>query len=237
MTLLARVRDDERGLGLVELIAALAIGSMVLTAVMIVFTTGLTGSYKTTDRVEATQRARMAMDRVVTLLNSQQCLLPRSGAAASPPISDGRNTQVTFFANLGDVSADPVQYRLRYDAPTQTLHEDRWTGTTDALGDLVFAAQPTSTRVLATDIAVAAGAPVFTYQRFVTTGAAAGTLDPVLLPTPLTAATRFDAVRVNVAFAGQPLRTGAADPRSTSAEGAATVGSARSDVPLRGVNC
>jgi prepilin-type N-terminal cleavage/methylation domain-containing protein len=235
---LARLRHDDRGFTLVELLTAMVIGGIVLTAALNVFLNGLQHSYRTTDRVEATQRARRAMDQVVTMLNSQMCLLSNSGDT-TPPIVSGDPSQVTFIANLGSVSADPRQYRIRYDQGTQTLWQDTWVGSRNAGGDLVFAASPTSSRAIAAQIVPAgAGVPIFTYRDFVTTGANVGTIDMATpLTTPLSTTDRFNAVRVDVAFAAQPDRTKKFDARTTSVQGGATVGSANADEPSMGVNC
>ena len=58
------------------------------------------------------------MDRITTLLNSQICLLNTDGTG-QPPILDGQNNQVTFYATLGVVDSDPTIYRLRYDSATK----------------------------------------------------------------------------------------------------------------------
>lgn len=228
---------DDAGFTLVELLVAMVIGSLVLTAVMFTFSTGLTSTFRTTDRVDATQRARIAMDRVTTLLSSQVCSTSSTGVT-TPPISDGQDQQVTFLANLGTVSAVPMQYRLRYDATKRTVVEDRFVGTRNAAGDLVLPSAPTSSRVLADGLVPAsAGAPIFTYQALAASGPSAGGIDPAPLATPLSATDRAAAVRVTARFAARPERTGAKDGRSTTLEGVATVATADPGTPTAGVNC
>ena len=82
---LRRLRRDQSGFSLVELLVSMALGSIVLTALMTVFLNGVTGAVRTSDRVEALQRGRVTMDRVVTLLSSQTCLLNADGTG-QPPI-------------------------------------------------------------------------------------------------------------------------------------------------------
>jgi Tfp pilus assembly protein PilW len=216
-----------------ELMMALAIGSLVLTAVMLTFVNGLQATTRVTDRVEAAQRARLAMDRVVTLLNSQTCLYTSTGTT-SVPIVDGQAQQVTFYANLGLVSADPVQYRLRYDAATKRIFEDQFVPTRDPRGNPVYPTSVTATKTVASDIVpTLAGGVIFQYYQFNTDG----TINTVPLGAPLTAATRLQAVRVGATFAATPESTKTLDLRSTTVDGSATVGSAEGSDSSKGVNC
>jgi prepilin-type N-terminal cleavage/methylation domain-containing protein len=233
----SRLRRDEGGFSLVELMMAMALGSLVLTAVMTIFIRGIQASTATTNRVEAAQNGRLAMDRVITLLNSQTCVYANNGTS-SPPIVDGQDNSVTFYANLGDVAADPVEYRIRYDAPNKQLLEDRWAPAKDAKGAVTYPGPPT-TRIMATNILPeAAGTPFFRYYQFVAAGALQGTIDPTPLPTPLTTAGRFAAVRIEGALNARALRSKSTTNRSaTIIRGAGTVGSADGSDPLKGVNC
>jgi prepilin-type N-terminal cleavage/methylation domain-containing protein len=237
MRMTARLRHEEDGFSLIELLVAMALGSIVLTAVMTVFLTGMGATTRVTDRVEAAQRGRLAMDRVVTLLNSQTCLYNNDGTS-SAPIFDGQGQQVTFLANLGTVSADPNKYRIRYDPATKTLFEDRWTPTRDAKGNLVFAATASSSKPIGTGIVpTLGGGTIFQYYAFDVDG----TIDPAapitLTSGALTTANRLAAVRVAATFAAQTDRTKTLDLRSTTESGSATVGSADGSDPSKGVNC
>jgi prepilin-type N-terminal cleavage/methylation domain-containing protein len=238
MPALPRLRSDESGFTLIELLMSLALGSLVLTAVMTVFIRGIEASTAVQNRTESAQRGRLAMDRITTLLNSQTCLYTNNGGP-NPPIVDGQDISVTFYANLGDVSADPSRYRLTYDATKKQIVEEQWAPSRDVKGNVQYVGVPTSKLLLASVIPEAAGTPVFRYFQFVTAvGATQGTIDPVPLPTVLTPTTRFAAVRVEAAFSAQPERSKlATDPRSTVIRGAGTVGSAEASDPLKGVNC
>jgi prepilin-type N-terminal cleavage/methylation domain-containing protein len=237
-----RLRDDESGFSLVELLMAMALGSIVLAALMIVFLNGVTGVVRVNDRVDALQRGRITMDRVVTLLNSQTCVTGTDGIGL-PPIRDGQVNQVAFTASLGVVDSDPVIYRLRYDPSTKRLWEDRYAGTRPG-GTLTYAGypgSPTSTTLIGTNILpTTAGAPIFQYFQFVTSeGPTLGMVDTAPLATPLSAASQLAAVRMTISFVTQPEHTtgSATDLRATSLDGVATVGSANAGEPVKGVNC
>lgn len=235
MHVIDRLRADEDGFSLIELLMAMALGSVVLTAMLTVFLNGMQASTRVTDRVDSAQRGRLAMDRVVTLLNSQTCLYNNDGTS-SVPIVDGQAQQVTFLANLGTVAADPAKYRLRYDAATKILWEDRWTPSRDSKGNVVFATLASSSKQIGTGI-VPVGDTIFQYYAF----DADGTIDtaaPIgLTAGVLTTANRLVAVRVQASFAAQTDRTKTVDLRSTTETGYGTVGSADGSDPSKGVNC
>jgi prepilin-type N-terminal cleavage/methylation domain-containing protein len=235
----SRLRHEEHGFSLIELLVAMALGGIVLTALMTVFVNGLQATTRVTDRTEAAQRARLAVDRVVTLLNSQTCLYSSVDGSSSPPIVSGDAQQVTFLANTGTVSTDPSKYRLRYVASTKTLWEDRWAPTKDTKGNVGYATNPTASRVLGTNlVATLAGGTVFQYFQFKTDG----TVDPdapiaLAAGSSLTTANMLQVVRVSVTMAAQPERTKTLDLRSATETGSATVGSADGADPSKGVNC
>jgi prepilin-type N-terminal cleavage/methylation domain-containing protein len=233
-----RLRTDQSGFSLVELLMAMAIGSIVLTALMTVFLRGADGALKVSDRVDAVQRGRITMDRAVTLLSSQTCLVDSTGNGQAP-IIDGQDNQVTFYANLGLVDSDPTRYSLRYDAATKRLWEDQFPPSRNAAGALVYPGAPITSRVIGTNIVpVPAAAPLFTYWAFVTTaGPTLGMINTAPLATPLSAMDQLSAVRVRVSFATRPARSTTADLGSTTLEAVATVGSANPGEPTKGVNC
>jgi prepilin-type N-terminal cleavage/methylation domain-containing protein len=233
VSILRRLRDDEGGFSLTELLAAMAIGALVLWASMQVFVTGVQGSARVDDRVEAAQRGRLAMDRITTVLNAQVCV-----ASTTPPISTGTDQAVTFTANLGQVDADPVRYVVRYDSAARRLIEDQYDPSVDVNGVITYSGTPSRSRTLATGVvperdAGGAQVPMFRYYQF----AADGSINGTSLATPLAAADLTKVVRIAVAFQAVPERTDDEDARSTMIEGQATVGSADPNDPSKGTNC
>ncbi len=238
-----RLRSDQAGFSLIELLVAMVIGSIVLTALMTLFVNGVTGAVQTSDRVDALQRGRVTMDRVVTLLNSQLCLLNPDGTG-QPPILDGQNNSVTFYATLGAVDSNPTIYRLRYDSGTKRLYEDQFLPVPNggAVTYPTYPATPNSSRVIGTNVLpVTASAPIFKYWQFITTaGPTLGMIDTTPLTTPLTSTTEFASVRMTITFVSQPEHTAGStnDLRATTfVDGVATVGSANAGEPAKGVNC
>lgn len=229
-----RHRADD-GHTLVELLAAMAIGSIVLTALLTVFTRGLDHSMQVYDRTESTGRARVAIERMTTLLDSQVCVVARTtlpdGSSIDqsvPPVLPGSTgSAVTFFADLDGASARPDRYALVYDAAAKTLTELRYRGTGD-LPSRTFPAQPTSRRVLADNIVPARGAtgrvPIFRYYAFEPDGSV--DVSKPLAAEPLSAADAPRSVRVRVTFQANAARTRADDGRRTVLDGEGTVATA-----------
>ncbi len=226
---LRRLRSDQSGFSLVELLMSMALGvDRAHRPDSTVFLNGVTGAVRTSDRVEALQRGRVTMDRVVTLLNSQICLLKPDGTG-QPPILDGQNSSVTFYATLGAVDSDPTIYRVRYDSGTKRLYEEQFlpfrSGQHAHLPDLSGDAD--SSRVIGTNIPpTTAGAPIFKYWQFVTTaGPTLGMVDTTPLSPPLSSTAQFAAVRMTICSSPSRSTRPAAsnDVRATSLDGVATV--------------
>jgi prepilin-type N-terminal cleavage/methylation domain-containing protein len=239
----SRFRSDQSGFSLIELLMSMALGSIVLAALMTLFMNGVTGTVRVSDRTEALQRGRITMDRVTTLLNSQTCLLNTDGTG-QPPILDGQNNEVTFYASLGVVDSDPTIYRLRYDPATKRMTEQSYPAVRNA-GVVTYPSYPASpsvTRVIGTNILpTTAGAPIFQYWQFITeVGPTLGMVDKAAaLTTPLTSTSQYASVRMTTSFVTQPEHTSGStiDVRGTALEGVATVGSANAGEPTKGVNC
>jgi prepilin-type N-terminal cleavage/methylation domain-containing protein len=230
-----RLRRDEAGFSLIELMAAMAIGGIVLTAVMTIFINGLRGATEVQDRVDAQQRGRLAMDRATTLLSSQVCL-----SSATPPIAPGSTANdVTFYGDLNGASDTPTKYELIYDPVAHTLTEKSWTGIGKLPAAVTFAAAPTKTNQVATDVYPDGANPIFSFYRF----EADGTINlntPIALTgagSSLAATDADDIVEVGVRFRIAPSRKAQSDPRSTTITGQALAGSANPASPSAGPNC
>jgi prepilin-type N-terminal cleavage/methylation domain-containing protein len=228
--MIRRLRDrarDDAGFSLIELMMALAIGSIVLTASMTIFMNGLSATAKVTDRVEAGQRARLAGDRISTLLNAQVC-----GVGGAAPITEALPTSVTFTANTGTVYAQSTRYRVRWDPTSNTIYEDQWVATgRNADGDPIFPAAVTRTRVIGIQMKPTDGATLFTYYGFDTVN---GGIDDTTLPTPVDT---NKIIAIDYSLTAMPERTKIADPRSTTINGQAVAGTADPSDPTRGNTC
>jgi prepilin-type N-terminal cleavage/methylation domain-containing protein len=186
--MIERARHDEAGFSLIELLAAMVIGSLVLTVLMTIFISGVKGTTRIQDRVDSSQRARTALDRIVSLLDSQVCVpqatvaQPQNIVALPPVQATSTGSSVTFFADLTGAGVQPNEYKITYDASAKTL--TLYTYTASGNTPLrTFNAANKATQ-LATDVTAVGSNPVFTYYAFNDDGTIATTPAVVPLPAP-----------------------------------------------------
>jgi prepilin-type N-terminal cleavage/methylation domain-containing protein len=142
---LARLRREETGFTLVEVLVALVIGMIILLASFTMLDASVVLTGKVTDRVDRTQRSRVAMDRIARELRSQVCL-----AAGSPAITDGQDYSVTFYTFLGSGAFVPDRRQIYWDTNTNSIIEKKWAGSGVA-PFTTFATTPTTNTIL-TDV-------------------------------------------------------------------------------------
>jgi prepilin-type N-terminal cleavage/methylation domain-containing protein len=206
-----RLAADD-GFSLVEMLAAMAIGSLVLTACMTVFIQGVKGTTKIENRVDTTMRARYAMDRVVRLLDSQVCavLNQNSDVQTAPIFSGSTDTSVTFYGDLKGGRDVPDRYTISYVAgpggtPGKiTIDDYGYNATTKAWTKVGV------TNTLVTDVVpikndAGVTQPVFLYYPFIAASpdapATIGDVSDTPATTPLTVAAAPTIVKVGVQFA------------------------------------
>lgn len=220
-----RLRAED-GFSLIELLASMAIGGIVLTALMTVFVGGVTGSSRVQDRVDAASRGRLAMDKVTSMLNSQVCVVTKSSDGLSdisvspivPTVSDA--SSVTFYGDLGGASNTPNRYTFSYNATAKTLSMTTATGTgvfpnvtygtprTVQLAEYVVPAVNSSGSAI----------DIFQYFPFQSDGTVSSTS-----VVPSTGAIADTIVRVGVNFRVLSTRTKIVDPRAATLHGEAGV--------------
>jgi Tfp pilus assembly protein PilW len=209
-----------------ELLVALPFGLMLLFATVAMVIVSIHQSANVTDRVEAIQRGRTTMERVVRQLRSQVCS-PTTGAA----ITAGDANSVTFYGDLTGGASDPERHTITYDPAAKTLTQYDHVGT-GTWPNLTFAATPTRTATLLANTTAVSGTPFFTYYAF----ASNGTVSSTALPSPLSATDLPNVVRVGVSFVSQPRRTAQA-ALNTTFQSQADVRTADANNPSQGMRC
>jgi prepilin-type N-terminal cleavage/methylation domain-containing protein len=234
--LVTRLRHEDDGFSLMELLFAMTLGSLVLTAVMYVFTTGLGATTRINDRVESSQRARTAMDRITTLLDSQVCLVDTNLTDGQenpsvPPVVPTASTAsaITFYADLKGASNTPDRYTITYNPTAKTLTQQRYAGSLDATTKaLTWAATPTTTR-LADNVQAVGSTPVFSYYKFEASGTDVIVNEANRVAIPFTLSDALQIVRVDVQFQASSTssaKTGVDDAARTVVTGTGTVATA-----------
>ena len=143
--LLARLRRDERGFTLPELLVAMPIGIIVLLATFFTLDSSIVLTGKVTDRVDRTQRARVAMEDITRKLRSQVC--PNVG---QPALISADDYSVKFYSFLGTRPFVPDIREISWDTNTNSIIEKKWAGSGTAPAT-TWAGSPT-TRTLLSDV-------------------------------------------------------------------------------------
>jgi len=234
--LLDRLRSEQAGVTLVELLVAMVIGLIVTFASLTVLGRATTVSHEVADRQEAVQRGRQAIELITRQLRSQVCL-----GEASEPISYGDGSTVTFYADLSNGSTNVQRRRLTFTAPSGSapgrITEEVFAGS-GTYPDLTYGSTPTSSRVLLSGARQtqvgAVNQPVFRYYAF-QPGSPTGDLQE--LATPLSAADASRTVMVRIAYVVMPERTIPRNFDSTTLQDDVYVRLADPTRPLEGPRC
>jgi hypothetical protein len=194
----------EDGFALVELLAAMVVGAIVIFAVFGLLDTAVRLQSKAVDDIDATSRGRMAIDQASQALASRICL----GAQSS--LVEGRADRVEFYASLAPESGTVrlVAQRRRLALTGTTLGEQIWTSSPPQAPPNVPPANtttPTSTRVLLTGARPTGTTPVFRYYAYQGTPSR----PTLLLGTPLSAIDLARVARIDVAFTAKGDRVSA----------------------------
>jgi prepilin-type N-terminal cleavage/methylation domain-containing protein len=184
--LLQTLRRQESGFTLIELLVACGIGTIVVLASFMLLDSTVVLSGKVTDRVDRTQRARLAMEQITRELRSQVCV-----QGGQPAIADGQTNSITFYAFMGTGTFVPDMRQIYWDATTNSIIEKKWQGS-GAAPNTTFPVNPTSVTTLLTDVQPPpANAPLFAYY-------AAGATQPFSVP--LSSADAANTSRVTIDF-------------------------------------
>jgi prepilin-type N-terminal cleavage/methylation domain-containing protein len=178
---LNRLRS-ESGFTLIEMLAAMTIGMIVLLAAFDLMDNSLAVSGQVSARTDASQRGRGAIDEMTRALRSQVCV---NGGA---PVSSAGDNQVTFTFDLSNGSTPPQRTQLTYSPATRTISQGTWDGS-GTEPTLTFPGAPRGDTLL-TDVDPEPSKPIFSYwalrpgsggTQFDPLDAAAATADPTLI--------------------------------------------------------
>lgn len=185
----------------------IAIGSIVLFGVFTLIQVTAQSSARTAARVDANQRARPVLERIIDQLHST-CLTP-----STVPVLAGSTDESISFIHQTGATVTPVPTLRTLTLANGTLSDAVYprVGTP---GNYSFSPTPSETRQLLTGVAPIGATPatvsVFQYFRF------DGTEISAPLPVPLSAADAARTVQVTVSFAASPLGNPVRDPNSAA---------------------
>lgn len=190
MSRILTVARQEEGMSLIELIVTVTVGMVVLLALGNLLDAAGRASAEVHDRVDATQRGRVAVEQITQRLRSQVCL-----DVNTPAIAFAGPDDLGFYTDLGDHTAGffPEARRLRFmagdDGENGSLVEDVWNTTVPGdtpqeTADATFGRTPDLTRTIIADVAHSidvdaedrdddddfteeVGQPLFDFYRFI----------------------------------------------------------------------
>lgn len=193
------MRKQEAGYALTELLVAMTVGLVVLLAALLLLDHAQSRSNEISDRQDAVQRGRRAMEDLTRQVRSQVCL-----GNATEPIVFGDENRVSFYADLTDGSKNVERRDIIYDSTQKTVTEQVYPGI-GVYPDLTFAGTPTETRIVLAkaELVTDPATPFLRYFAYDPAGAA-GTLRQ--LPTPLSPTNAPLVVVVKIAFVAMPDR-------------------------------
>jgi Tfp pilus assembly protein PilV len=216
----------EDGFSLVEILVALPISIVILMAIFTMMNVSIRQSGAVTDRVDAVQRGRTAMERVTRVMRSQVC--PATTGAA---FTSADSSSMTLYADMTGGASNPQRHTITFNSNASTLTEDIYAGT-GTWPDLAFPNTPTQTRQLLANVTPVNGVPVFRYYSYDANGAVSTT--PMTVPVTQAQLPRIVYVEVN--FVANPMRT-STSPKNTTFMGGATVRTADPTKPTENARC
>lgn len=97
---LRRTRRDERGMTLVELLVGVGGGTVVLLGAYAAMQVALQAQTRTEDRIDATSRGRLGMERITRDIRSQQCLPGATAGENSPAMIIATDRALEFYTSV-----------------------------------------------------------------------------------------------------------------------------------------
>lgn len=183
--ILDRLRREQSGFTLIELLVAMIVGMIVLLAAFSLLDSSVLLTGKVTDRVDRTQRGRVAMEDITRKLRSQVCPAP-----GQPSIIEAQDYLVKFYVFTGTKPFVPEIRQIAWDTNTNSIIETKWTGSGTA-PTTTWNSAPTTRTLLGDVTPPPANVPMFAYYA---TGATTA------LTAPLSATNEAAASRITVAF-------------------------------------
>jgi len=193
---------DESGTTLVELMVAITTGLVILSALTAVILTTMHGTARVTSRVEATQRARLALGKLMEEIHSA-CVVPEIA-----PVHEGSDGNVLRFIHQTGSEVQPVPTLSVVNYSGGTLTQANYESTGGTAPDWTFSEEePSATETLLTDVSpTAPSSTIFSYYQY-----SGGTISETPQATPLSGEAAELTVEVHAALTAAPEHTPVAD--------------------------
>ncbi len=197
---------DESGMTLIELLVATAAGVVVMFGVVTAFIVTLRETDRVASHVDANQRARTTMYKVIDELHSA-CI-----ASGIAPVQGGSTgTSLNFIHQSGSaVSPTPVLSKISLSGTTLSQSDYAASG---GAPNWTYSGTPSSTVQLMTGVSPISGSSIFSYYAY-SNGQISST---PLSAAPLSSTDAAKTVQVSVAFKAAPTTTPIANDANAAA--------------------
>jgi prepilin-type N-terminal cleavage/methylation domain-containing protein len=170
--LAARLRSDQRGITLVELLVAMALTAIVATLVVSIVATATRTLGSQALATTNSETAAVAMRELTRVIRSGAPIRLTGSTATTPVVSAAGATSLTVTSYVDSVVDSSVPVRVLFTVTDGTLTEQRFTVT--PVGDaFTIATTGGAARTLASGLTTTATAPLFTFYD------AAGVIIPI----------------------------------------------------------
>jgi hypothetical protein len=203
---------SERGTTLVELLGATSAGIIVMGTLATLIIVVLHGTARVSARVDATQRARVAVTRVIEELHSG-CISPK----AAPVYPKSTGTTLYFIHSVGSqgIAVAPIPTKTKIEYSEGTLTQYDWPGTgvyPSTTWPTETAANATKTVLLTKMAPIAPSSSIFTYY-----GSTNGSVGEIIPGTEgLTSIQAVGVIEVRLGLSASPSSSPIADTGSTT---------------------
>jgi type II secretory pathway component PulJ len=192
----------EHGFTLVEMLVTLMTGMIVILATLSVLDISISESSRISERVDADQRGRLAMEKIIQDLHSS-C----TAYEANPVLAGSTAERLELVSQLSSAAylTQVTKHVIVYNGATHTLTDERYvsTNTLEQLNtEWLFPelGSPTSKQTLLTGVYKSGSTPIFQYYKY-----AGSELSGTPLPaSPLGKEAANDTAEVTVSFTTAP---------------------------------
>jgi prepilin-type N-terminal cleavage/methylation domain-containing protein len=189
---------DERGFTVIELMITTALGTALALVVFTMVDVSMSNTASVAARVDANQRARPVMTRLMDELHSA-CV-----AANSAPILAGSHDNSISFHHQTGAAVSPVPEKHTVTVASGNLSQAEYASTGGTPPNWTFSSTPASNQVLLTGVQQAEldpGGLVPVFRYYAESG---GSISTTPLPVPLSSADAKRVIQVVVAFGVKP---------------------------------
>jgi type II secretory pathway pseudopilin PulG len=201
--------NSERGFTLIESLVAISIGMIVIFGLFALIDVSTRGSAWVASRVDADQRARPVLQRLLDELHST-CVGPNT----TPVVAGSGDTSLSFLQQTGS-AVSPTPDKRVVTLTGNTLTESIYPATGGTAPNWTFATSPSSTRQLLTGAGAGSAPssqPLFQYFAY-----QGGQLSTTPLPTPLSTADAVRTSEITISFWVAPTSTPVPDSHASVA--------------------